>query len=63
MAADAAEFLPRVYLDLAECIPNAEKAAAFLDCTDHDRRAEIIDELLASLAYGQQFGTIRRPRP
>ena len=42
------EFLRRVYLDLAGQIPTAEQAAAFLDSKEPDKRAKLIDELLAS---------------
>jgi hypothetical protein len=51
--ADDAEFLRRVYLDLHGVIPPADKAVAFLDSTDPDKRAKVIDELLASPRYGQ----------
>jgi hypothetical protein len=50
--ADDAEFCRRVYLDLAGHIPPADKAAAFLDSKDADKRAKLIDELLA----GEDFG-------
>src|SRR5262245_34892650 len=49
--AEDAEFLRRVYLDLTGVIPTAEKAKAFLDSKDRDRRARLIDELLASSEY------------
>jgi hypothetical protein len=51
--ADDAEFLRRVYLDLHGVIPPPEKVAAFLDGTDPSKRANLIDELLASPRYGQ----------
>src|SRR5205823_14035534 len=51
--ADDAEFLRRVYLDLVGHIPPADKAAAFLDSTDPDKRAKLIDELLASPEFGK----------
>ena len=38
--ADDAEFLRRVYLDLAGRIPPADKAAAFLDSNDPAKRAQ-----------------------
>src|SRR4051794_35390469 len=46
--ADDAEFLRRVYLDITGVIPPADKAAAFLNSTETNKRAKLIDELLAS---------------
>ena len=48
-----AEFLRRAYLDLTGAIPTADRARAFLDSTDPDKRAKLIDELLASPDYGR----------
>ena len=56
--ADDAEFLRRVYLDLTGDIPAADKAAAFLDSKDPDKRAKLIDELLASADYGKHMADI-----
>ena len=53
---DDAEFLRRVYLDLAGRVPAAEQAAAFLDSKVPDKRARLIDELLASPRFGEQLG-------
>ena len=39
-------------------IPSGEKSAAFLDSTDPDKRAKLIDELLASPAYGRHMADI-----
>ena len=47
------DFLRRVTLDLTGKIPTAEKAAAFLDSKDPDKRAKLIDELLASKDFGK----------
>jgi len=58
-AADA-EFLRRVTLDLTGRIPTLEKTTAFLDSKDADKRRKLIDELLASKAYGEHFGTVWR---
>ncbi len=56
--ADDAEFLRRVYLDLAGHIPPADKAAAFLDSNDTNKRAKLIDELLASDDYGKHMADV-----
>ena len=56
--ADDAEFLRRVYLDLAGRIPPADKAAAFLDSNDPAKRAKLIDELLASDDYGKHMADV-----
>jgi hypothetical protein len=50
-----AEFLRRVYLDITGCIPGAAQTAAFLDDPDPQKRSKLIDELLASPAYGEHF--------
>jgi mono/diheme cytochrome c family protein len=54
--ADEAEFLRRVYIDLSGRAPTAEQAAAFLDSTDPNRRAKLIDALLATPQFGEQLG-------
>lgn len=46
-----AEFLRRVYLELAGRNPNADEANAFLLSSDPDKRARLIDSLLDSEAY------------
>jgi hypothetical protein len=61
-AADDAEFLRRVYLDLHGVVPSAESAARFLDSADADKRRELIDELLASPRCGEHFAEIWRRR-
>ncbi len=53
---DDAEFLRRVALDLTGRVPTAQQAAAFLDSTESDKRAKLIDELLATPQFGEQFG-------
>jgi hypothetical protein len=55
---DDAEFLRRVSLDITGIIPTAEAATAFLDSSDSDKRAKLIDELLASADYGQHFADL-----
>jgi hypothetical protein len=53
---DDAEFLRRVYLDLTGRVPIPEQAAAFLDSKADDKRAKLIDELLATPQFGEQLG-------
>jgi hypothetical protein len=55
-----AEFLRRVHLDLTGKLPSADRAAAFLDDADPAKRTRLIDELLASPAYGRHFATVWR---
>jgi hypothetical protein len=52
------EFLRRVYLDLTGVIPSADKAREFLDSTATDKRAKLIDELLASPNFGRHLSDI-----
>src|SRR5688572_11132120 len=59
-AADDAEFLRRAFLDLHGVVPSPERAARFLDDTDPQKRAKLIDELLADPRYGVHFGDIWR---
>jgi hypothetical protein len=49
--ADDAEFLRRVYLDVAGRIPRVDEARAFLADTRADKRDRLVDRLLASPAY------------
>ncbi len=51
-AGDAA-FLRRIYLDLCGTIPTADEARAFLDDQAADKRAKLIDRLLADPRYAQ----------
>jgi hypothetical protein len=53
--AEDAEFLRRVCLDITGVSPTAERARTFLDSTDPDRRAKLIDELLASKDFGKRM--------
>src|SRR5262245_41891801 len=55
---DDAEFVRRIYLDIAGVIPPADKVAAFLDSKDADKRAKLIDELLAGPEYGSYLGEL-----
>ena len=50
-----AEFLRRIYLDLTGRIPTPEQAERFLTDATADKRDRLIDELLASPAYADQF--------
>jgi hypothetical protein len=49
--ADDATFLRRIYLDVIGRIPTAKEAAEFLSSTAPDKRAKLIDELIASDAH------------
>jgi hypothetical protein len=53
--ADDAEFVRRVYLDLTGKIPSYEQTRAFLDSKDPYKRSKLIDEILASEAFGQHL--------
>jgi hypothetical protein len=55
---DDAEFIRRLYLDIAGHIPSAEKVAAFIDSHEPNKRAQLIDELLASSEYGKHQADI-----
>ena len=50
-----AEFLRRVYLDIAGVIPPEDKTVAFLASLQPDKRAQLIDELLASPEHARQM--------
>jgi hypothetical protein len=58
--ADDAEFLRRAFLDLTGRVPTVPQATAFLDSKDPAKRAKLIDDLLASPNFGEQFGRIWR---
>jgi hypothetical protein len=49
------EFLRRIYLDLTGRIPTPDQAERFLKSTDAEKRNKLIDELLNSPAYADQF--------
>ncbi len=53
--ADDAEFLRRIYLDLVGVIPPADKVVAFLDSKVADKRARVVEELLADSRYGRSL--------
>jgi hypothetical protein len=48
-----AEFLRRIYLDLAGSVPTYEETVAFLDSKDSAKREKLIDTLLADPRYAQ----------
>jgi Protein of unknown function (DUF1549)/Protein of unknown function (DUF1553) len=50
-----AEFVRRVSLDIAGVIPSADRVTAFIDSSDADKRAKLIDELLASPKFGERL--------
>jgi hypothetical protein len=56
--ADDAEFLRRLYLDLTGVIPPPDKVVAFLNDKSPDKRARVIDELLANPLYGRHLADI-----
>jgi hypothetical protein len=56
--ADDAEFLRRVHLDLHGVIPTRERAEAFLADSSPDKRARLIDALLASPRYGEHLADV-----
>jgi hypothetical protein len=60
--ADDAEFLRRVYLDLHGVVPSADRVVAFLDSTDPNKQLELIEDLLASPRFGENFADIWRRR-
>ena len=60
--ADDAEFLRRVSLDLIGRIPTLERTTAFLADADPDKRAKLIDELLASPEYGRNLAILWQRR-
>jgi hypothetical protein len=58
--ADDAEFLRRVYLDIAGRIPGATEARQFLDSKDPAKREKLVDELLAGANYANHFTSVWR---
>lgn len=60
--ADDAEFVRRVTLDLIGRVPTATEAAAFLQDKTADKRARLIDDLLARPEYGRHFGILWQNR-
>jgi hypothetical protein len=60
--ADDAEFLRRVYLDLVGRIPSVEEARTFIDDKRADKRAQLVERLLASPRYVTHFTNFWRAR-
>jgi Protein of unknown function (DUF1553)/Protein of unknown function (DUF1549) len=58
--ADDAEFLRRVYLDLAGRIPAVQEVREFLRNQNPDKRRELVDRLLEGSGYIQHFATVWR---
>src|SRR5258708_2751018 len=56
--ADDATFLRRIWLDLAGRVPSVLEAREFLDDTRTDQRARIIDKLLASEDFANNWARV-----
>lgn len=56
--ASDAEFLRRVYLDLAGTIPSLEQAQEFLNDTTVDKRVALIDRLLGSPEFPKRMSSL-----
>jgi hypothetical protein len=56
--ASDAEFLRRVYLDLHGVVPTANRVKSFLDDRTADKRAKVIDELLADPRFAEHLADI-----
>ncbi|QDV57307.1 hypothetical protein Mal33_33110 [Rosistilla oblonga] len=55
---DDRQFVRRVYLDLAGRVPTIEESDAFANDTQPDKRAALVDRLLASEDYPQHFADL-----
>jgi hypothetical protein len=58
--ASDAEFLRRVYLDLAGRVPTVPEARAFLSDNRPDKRSRLVEQLLASPRYVSHFTNVWR---
>src|SRR5262245_15743798 len=56
--ADDAEFLRRVYLDLAGRIPSVAETRAFLADKRSDKRARLVEQLLSGSRYVAHFTNV-----
>lgn len=52
------EFARRASLDITGVIPSVDRVKAFIASTDSDKRAKLIDELLADPHYGRRMADI-----
>lgn len=57
LATDA-DFMRRVYLDLAGVIPTVEDARKFIDDQSPDKRAKLVDQLLSSPTYARHMAGV-----
>ncbi|HVW38500.1 MAG TPA: DUF1549 domain-containing protein, partial [Pirellulales bacterium] len=55
---DDRTFVRRVYLDLAGRIPTLAEAEAFVESSSPEKRAELVDRLLASAEYARQMSEV-----
>lgn len=56
--ADDAEFVRRIHLDLHGTVPTLEQVKRFLADTAPDKRARLVDTLLADARYGQHLADL-----
>lgn len=56
--ADDAEFIRRIHLDLHGTVPTLEQVKRFLADTAQDKRARLVDALLADARYGQHLADL-----
>lgn len=56
LAADRRALIRRAYLDLTGLPPSIEQVDAFLADKSHDAFAKVVEQLLASPAYGERWG-------
>jgi hypothetical protein len=56
--ADDAEFVRRIYLDLHGAVPTLEQVKCFLADAERDKRARLVDSLIADARYGQHLADI-----
>src|SRR5690606_33158589 len=56
--ADDAEWLRRVHLDLVGHIPTVEATSAFMEDKSEDKRARVVDTLLADPHWVRNFTTV-----
>lgn len=57
-AADDAELVRRLYLDLHGLVPTAEQTAAFLDDSHSQKRARLVESLVENPAYGRHLADL-----